>query len=445
MKNKYLVISKEGKEFEPEEFIASKECSKNFRIFVEKEVLNAVPNDKNRKPEYLKIAHKLGFNWEPNADVGFMQFDYKAWFIMKLLFEYARQLVDNIGFPIHEVRGSNVFDKSYPVVEAYAKLYGDRLFQFESGKKQVVMSYDASYPQFNLASKYRLNHKDLPFAHFSLSDCYRHEQSGECMLFYRNRRFFMPDLHPYFKNVEEAFKWYPKIEEQIVKAAEAVNSKYHLISEVSSQEAWKEYKDQIKYIAKRNKRNMLVEIHVDKKPRYWIINNDYKIIDKLGQSREIACIQIDMGNAKRLGIKYLNSKHKFQHPAIIHSAVPGGIERYLYMILDDYQKRFPIWLYPVQIRLIPVSDKHISHCDKIVSKNQQVRIDIDDNNESVSKRIKRAKEALVPHSFVIGKKEIESKGDASELEQCLKKVKMANESKIFSKYNWPVHVSKQIF
>lgn len=84
---------------------------------------------------------------------------------------------------------------SHPVVEAYASLYGDRLFNFNAGNKKLVMSYNASYPQFNLAGQYSIKDKHLPFAHFSISDCYRLEQSGECMLFVRQRRFFMPDLH----------------------------------------------------------------------------------------------------------------------------------------------------------------------------------------------------------------------------------------------------------
>ena len=388
----------------------------------------------------------MGFNWEPNADIGFAQHDYKAWLIMRLVQEYARVLVSKIGFPIYEVRGSNVFDMSYPVVEAYAKLYGDRLFQFKSGKKKVVMSYDASYPQFNLAGKYQLSYKDLPFAHFSLSDCYRHEQSGECMLFYRQRRFFMPDLHPYFKDVEESFQWYPMIEKQIVNAAGEVNRRYQVIAEVGSMEFWEKYKEKIVNISKKSKRDMLIDIKRDGKDRYWIINVDYKIIDSLGQSREIGCIQIDIGNAERLGIEYLDKNNKKHYPAIIHAAVPGGIERFLYMLFDNFKECFPLWLHPIQIRLIPLGEKYLNHCLNLLEdhRDKPVRIDIDDRGESVGKRIKRAREELIPHAIVIGEKEVHGKGNISDLNFAIDSIVENAKGKPFINYSWPSLVSKQV-
>src|SRR3989344_6193063 len=254
MNNKYLVIKKDGNVVKAEEHLLSKSLPEKFRRFIE---LEAGINKENQekvnpeRPSYLSYAQKLGFGWEENADVGFVQYDYKGALIMRLVKEYARQLVNKIGFPIYEVHGSNIFDLSHPVVKAYADLFGDRLFQFKSGKKDVVMSYDASYPQFNMAAKYHLSYKQLPFAHFSLSDCYRHEQSGECMLLHRQRRFYMPDLHPYFKDVDEAFEWYPKIEEQLMVSSKEVNIDYQVVVEVPSEAIWEKYQEKIIPIAKR--------------------------------------------------------------------------------------------------------------------------------------------------------------------------------------------------
>ncbi|MBN2015321.1 hypothetical protein JW766_00630 [Candidatus Dojkabacteria bacterium] len=445
MKNNYLVINRRGKIFDPKEFLKNQKPSKNFRKFVEKEAFGMSIGSR-QKSEYLKHADKLGFNWEPNADIGFMQYDYKAWLVMRLLKEYARQLVVEIGFPIYEVRGSNVFDMSYPVVEAYAKLYGDRLFRFKSGKKEVVMSYDASYPQFNLAGKYKLSYKDLPIAHFSISDCYRHEQSGECMLFYRLRRFFMPDLHPYFKSVNEAFEWYPRIERQILQAAKEVNRKYEVIAEIGSESDFEKYENSIVKMAKDGKRDILVEINKDEKDRYWIINVDYKIMDRLGQSREIGCIQIDVGNAHRLGIEYIDKQNKVHHPVIIHAAVPGGIDRFLYMLFDNFEECFPLWLYPIQIRLIPLGRKYLRHCIAIQKnlKQKAVRLDIDDRDLSVGKRVKQAKEDLIPFSFVIGLKELQAEGNMQEFMNAVERILDQGKNKPFLDYSWPSLVSKQV-
>ncbi len=445
MKNKYIIINKDGNEFDPFLYIKKEECSKSFAKFVYIEIVENKIRSDIKSQNYLKYAKKLGFNWEPSADIGIIQYNHKAWLIIRLIMEYARMLVKKIGFPIYEIRGANIWNMSHPVIESYAKLYGDRLYNFISGKRKVLMSYDSSYPHFNIASKLKLNVKNLPFAHFSISDCYRQEQSGEIMMLYRLRRFFMPDLHPYFRNVKEAFKWYPKIENQIEKAAREVNREYHLMSEISSLKAWENYKEELKNIARKRGKEMLISIRNDKQDRYWIINNDYKIIDSFGQSREIACIQIDVGNAKRLNIHFKDKYNNLKHPVIIHSAVPGGIERFLYLLIDNFDKSFPLWLHPIQIRLIPVSIKYVNECKKIVYKNRKkARIDIDDRSESVSKRVKRAKDDLIPFCLVFGEKEKQGQGNFYKLKEALMDIKNNSLNKPFLGPSWPILLSNQV-
>jgi threonyl-tRNA synthetase len=446
MDNKYLVVKKGGEVADAGCYLDSNKAVDDFCIFVKKEAFGQEIKSDRQESDYLSYAKKFGFNWEPNADIGIVQYDYRANLIMRMVKEYARNLVHQIGFPVYEVQGSNIFDLSHPVVEAYAKLYGDRLFQFESGKKKVVMSYDASYPQFNLAGKYSLNHRHLPYAHFSISDCYRHEQSGECMLLYRQRRFYMPDVHPYFKDVDEAFEWYPKIENQLLKSSEDVNVKYQIVIEVSSEANWEKYKEKILEIAARLDRNVLVAILRDGKDRYWIINVDYKIVDKFGQSREICCIQIDVENAKRLGIEYVDPNGKKVNPIIIHAAIPGGIERYIYMLFDDFKNRFPLWLYPAQIRLIPVNDDMVAFCEELVEKykNLAVRIEIDDRSEGVSKKIKNAHQDLIPFPIVIGEKERNSLGDIESLRSAIDKILANSKGKPFIPIDYPKRISLQV-
>lgn len=445
MKSKFIVINKNGEIYDPKDFIENAECSKDFKILIEREALGIGVISENideHKPEYLNYAKKLGFSWEKNADIGFMSMDYKANLIHKLVKEYARKKVLDIGLNIFENSGSRMFSLSHPVVKAYANLYGERLFQPSLGDKNLVMGYDGSYAQFNLAGKYQISHKQIPFAHFSIAECFRLEQSGECMLFYRGRQFNMPDLHPYFKNEKEAWEWYPKIEAQVKQSAFDVNRNFVMSAAVSSEKYWKEYQKDIKEIAIRNQYNILVEIMPDAK-KYWIVNVDYKIIDALGQSREISCIQIDVENAKRLGISYVDENNRKQNPIIIHSAVSGGIERYLYMVFDDFENSFPIWLHPIQLRLIPVSDKFISKCEELVKRYPNIRIDVDDRAESVSKKIKLCKNDLIPNYIVIGEKEADEKS-IPELEKIIANIENDSQDKPFIPIQWPILVSQQV-
>lgn len=442
---KYFILSKSGSVVDVDDYLKLPEIDSEFRRFVRREALGEVLVDQsNARPEYLEPANKLGFNWEPNADIGHVQYNYKANLMRRLAQDYARQLVHDIGFPVYEVNGANMFSMQHPVVSAYASLYGDRLYHFKAGKSDVVMSYDASYPQFNLASKAPLSHKQLPFSHFSLSDCYRQEQSGEMMLLLRQRRFYMPDIHPYFKDVAEAFAWFPKLQAKILEAGEAAKRKYQVVIEVPSEKIWQGYRDYIEHIPQQLGSDVLVNIIEDGKDRYWVVNVDYKVIDKLGQAREIACIQVDIGNAPRLNVRYVNENGKMMHPAIIHSAIPGGIERYLYILFDNFEKGLPLWLCPVQVRLLPVGAEFVDDCKRLVEKYKDVplRIEVDDRDISVSSKLKSAHQDYVPHKVVIGQREVDDKFRG--LEEFVEKLAVSVKGMPYIRREWPAELSCQL-
>lgn len=439
--NKYLVLKKNGKLVDAKAYLKQNEESE-FANFIKREAFSdEFPvHNSNDESAYSRIANVFGFDWEDNADRGYVSYGYKAQFMLDMVKEYARELNYSIGFPIYEMSGANMFDSSYPVVEAYAKLYGDRLYQIPSSKKKLVMSYDGSYPQFNAAAKSQLEERHLPFGHFSLADCYRHEQSGECMLLFRQRRFYMPDIHPYFKNLAEAFEWFPKMQNKILEAGRQAKYEYHMVIEVSSQKNWDVYKDDIIKAVQPAERDILVNIIEDGKDRYWIINVDYKLLDKFNQSREIACVQIDVGNASRLNINYIDQSSALQHPCIIHSAIPGGIERYLYLMFDDFKKRAPLWIYPAQIRLIPVGAEFVELCEKYreKAKDLPVRIEIDERDIPVSKRVKIAHNNYIPFPIVIGEKEVDR---SDEYERAIDAIVKAQKNIPFKPMRFPHRLS----
>lgn len=441
----YFILNQQKEMIQIADYLRQADIHPEFAHFIRREALHEIlVKQSNDKPAYLAPASKIGFNWEPHADIGHVQYNFKANLMRRLVQDYARQLVQDLSLPIYEVSGANMFNLQHPVVNAYASLYGDRLYQLESGKSRLVMSYDASYPQFNLASKSPLSYKQLPFAHFSISDCYRQEQSGEMMMLLRQRRFYMPDVHPYFRDIDQAFEWFPKLQAKIMESGKEVGRLYQVVIEVPSKKIWNEYKDYIEQIPKQLGADVLVNILEDGNDRYWIINVDYKIIDKLGQAREIACIQVDIGNAKRLNIRYIDEDGKSRHPVIIHSAIPGGIERYLYLLFDNFNNKLPLWLNPVHIRLLPVNDKFIEQCNKLIEayKHIPLRIEIDDRSISVSSKLKAAHEAYVPYRIIIGKKEVDD--DFKGLKDLLYRLIPEMEHRPYIAREWPAQLSRQL-
>ncbi len=443
---KYFILKQDKSVAKVADYLGQKHIDPEFARFVRREALSEIlAPQSNDKPQYLHYVNQFGFRWEPNADSGHVQYDYKANLMRRLVQDYARQLVSELGMPVYEVNGANMFSLDHPVVDAYASLYGDRLYQFKSGERDVVMSYDASYPQFNLAAKAPLSYKQLPFAHFSIADCYRHEQSGELMLLLRQRRFYMPDIHPYFRDIAEAFAWLPKLQAKIVEAAHDAGRAYQVVIEVPSEKIWREYRGYIEQIPGQLGADVLVNILEDGHDRYWVVNVDYKIIDKLGQSREIGCIQVDIGNPSRLNIHYVDRDGSKKHPVIIHSAIPGGIERYLYLLFDSFKEHgLPVWLQPVHVRLLPVSAQFNDACQQLVKRYAKLplRVEIDDRDISLAAKLKAAHGDFVPRKIVIGQKEIDA-GNV-ELDGLVQKIAMQMASKPYIAREWPCELSRQL-
>ncbi len=173
-KDKFVIISK-GEELEIKSYLSSMDISSDFKQFVEREALGLDVQRgmeaEESSPQYLKIANKLGFSWEKNSILGFINYDWKAELMMELVKRYAYQLVQNLDMPIYKVRGSNSFDIKHEVVQKYMGLFGDRMLKVKQSKSELVMGYDASYAQFNLAASKRINESKLPYGHFSISDC----------------------------------------------------------------------------------------------------------------------------------------------------------------------------------------------------------------------------------------------------------------------------------
>jgi threonyl-tRNA synthetase len=142
------------------------------------------------------------------------------------------------------------------------------------------------------------------------------------------------------------------------------------------------------------------------------------MIDEGRRPREIGTVQIDIGNAKRFDIKYTDTDGKPNYPIILHTAIIGTIERYLYAIFDAAVKKektggkgtLPVWLNPEQVRLMTVSDAHLEKARMIVAKLQEngIRAGLDDRSETVGKKVREAKQDWVSFAVVIGDRELTS-------------------------------------
>jgi threonyl-tRNA synthetase len=148
------------------------------------------------------------------------------------------------------------------------------------------------------------------------------------------------------------------------------------------------------------------------------MKHEFQAIDSVGGNGQLSTVQLDLEDSERYGISYVDEDGKKRGCIILHSSM-GSIERWMYAVLEEAAKQqkagkapsLPLWLSPTQVRLIPVSSEHLKFCLKVAEdiENKNVRVDVDDRNETVAKKVRDAERDWVPYAIVIGEKEMKMK------------------------------------
>ncbi len=414
VKTEYVIMDTAGELHSPEDFKYGPQDAE-FKSMVEKEALKRGLT--GGEPHYLDYARRFGIEWESFSDSGHMRFGPEANLIMDLLADYANQVVRKIGIPVLNIKGTNMFDIEVQPIKEHLKLFGSRAYELNVDERTFVLRYAACFQQFSMVKDWTLSYKSLPFGTFEVADSYRMEQGGELLLAFRLRKFLMHDLHIYLKSVQEAIQIGDKIHRTIYEEIRKLQREY--VSLYNTTRSFFE----------ANKQAFMELVKVEKKPillnfvpeglYYWVLNVEYNIIDDLDRPREIGTFQIDIGNAKRFGIAYTDEKGEKQFPVIIHTAVIGGLERYLFTLLDsavrlerqNKKPMLPTWVSPVQVRIIPVAKQFVKQGLELLGTLQEtgIRADIDDRDDTMQSKIRDAELSWIPYTIIYGEKEISSK------------------------------------
>ncbi len=410
----FLILTPDGKTYDPKEYKFTKK-DKDFERLVAKEVFKE-PFEVKGTPKYQEYLKKFGIEWEPLSDAGHMRYGPEGTIIFDLIGEYAWTVVKKSGIPTMMVKGTNMFDLSAPPVRTHAELFGDRLYKVSVDEKDFVMRYAACHQQFAMVKDWIISYKNLPFGAFEVADSYRLEQKGELMLSFRTRKLHMPDFHVFTKDVKDSQKVTLKLHEIILNEAKNLGREYVSLYNLTKSYFEKE-KDYIMSLVKKEGKPVLLHF-VPENKFYWVINIEYCIVDTMRRPREIGTFQIDIGNAKRFEITYRDENDQKQYPPIIHTALIGTIERYLYTVLDSIvmmekqgkKPMFPVWLSPIQVRIIPMGANLLDKANEIADKIEQAgfRVDIDDRDEKLSYRMREAETKWVPYIVVLGEQEVKS-------------------------------------
>ena len=433
------------------------------------EVLAKYESAKQRQvdepPPHVALMKKLAIaDYEPASDSGNMRFFPNGRLIKSLIERYVTDRVKEYGG--YEVETPIMYDSEHPSMVSYFNRFPARQYNIDSEGKKLFLRFAACFGQFLMANQFQMSYKNLPYKLYELTRySFRREQSGELVGLRRLRAFTMPDCHAFCKDIPQAvdeIKVRFDLSQNVLKELGIDESDYDMAIRFT-EDFYNENKSSIEDLVKKHGRPVLVEMWKEKF-FYFVLKWEFNFIDNLGKASALSTDQIDVENGHRYGIEFVDENNTAQNPIILHNSPSGAIERIIYALLEkaayDSKKgkkpQLPLWLAPTQVRIIPLKEEFYDYCNNLCEKisAQNIRVDIDDRNESIGKRIREAEKEWIQYILVIGEKEASSEnlsirdrqtGNVREVsfDEFMNEIHEQTSDKPFTGINQSQHLSKR--
>jgi threonyl-tRNA synthetase len=369
---------------------------------------------KDSEPPHVRLMREKELaDYESAADVGHLKWYPKGRLIRDLLSDYVYDLVvDRGAMPIET---PVMYDLANDAIREHAEKFGERQYRIHT-KKELMLRFACCFGAFRVLADSFLTWKNLPTRVYELSTySFRFEKRGEVVGLKRLRGFTMPDMHSICADMDQSLIEFEKQVEMCNQTGKDFDVNYEVIFR-ATKDFYDENKEWMYNTAKKIDKPVLLEILPERK-HYWVCKMDFAAMDYLGRPIENPTVQIDVESGERFDISYLNQDEKEEHPIILHCSPTGSIERVICSLLEktaieinQKQPMLPVWLSPIQARIIPVGEKHIAYANQIADEIafNNIRVDVDDRDERVGKKIRNAATDWVPYTIVVGDKEMET-------------------------------------
>ena len=348
------------------------------------------------------------------------------------------------GLPLFTEKGSIIrrelekFVINEEIKRGYQHVYTPELAKVELYKTSGHYPYykDSMYPvmkideeefilrpmtcphHFQLYASQPRSYKELPFRIAELAKQFRYEKSGELTGLIRVRSFCLADAHIICQK-DEALSEIKKVFELIEYMSQELGLKVgvdyrYRLSLGDRKDSKKYYKDDAAWsFAENALRQVLVErkspfFETEKEAAFYGPKIDVQMKNFAGKEDTAFTIQYDFVMPKRFNLTYIDKDGQKKEPIVIHRSSIGAIERTMAFLLEHYAGALPFWLSPVQIHIIPIADRHLEYAQKVKNELKDFRVEINDEQETLGKKIREAEMQKIPYILVVGDKEIAS-------------------------------------
>ena len=368
-----------------------------------------------KKRDHRKLGKELGiFVFDDDVGPGLPLWMPNGTIIIEELEKLAKETELDAGYK--RVVTPHIAKESMYLTSGHLPYYQDSMYppmELE-GVKYYLKSMNCPHHHKIFAAEPR-SYKDLPLRLAEYGTCYRYEQSGELFGLMRVRCLHMNDAHIYctkeqfaqeFKAVNDMYQKYFKIfgiEKYVMRLSlhdpAKLGQKY-----INEPELWLETEEMV--------RQVLIEsgtpyVEVPDEGAFYGPKIDVQIWSAIGREFTLATNQVDFAQGRRFKLEYATTSNESETPLIIHRAPLGTHERFIGFLLEHYAGKFPAWLAPLQVKILPISDKFMDYAKTVLDKLKKldIRVEIDDRNEKIGKKIRDTELMKVPYMLVVGEKE----------------------------------------
>ena len=417
LKSEWYILDTSGNLIKQNEFKFSK-SERNLENLLNYEILKKRIVDE--QPPHVKLMRKLGISdYEPASDSGNMRYYPKGRLLKSLLEQFVTRKVSEYGGL--EVETPIMYDSHHPSMESYFNRFPARQYNIKSDQKDLFLRFAACFGQFLMTKDFQLSYKNLPLKLYELTRySFRREKSGELVGLRRLRAFSMPDCHGFCRDLDQAKSEFLKRFQLSVSVVEEIGLSTRDDLEMAirfTKDFYNENKQYIHNLVKDFGKPVLVEMW-DERFFYFTLKWEFNFIDNLGKASALSTDQIDVENSERYGITFVDEDGNKKYPIILHNSPSGAIERVIFALLEKSAKLMrqgkvpylPLWLMNTQVRIIPIGNEFMPQCNELLAvlKENSIRGDIDDRDETLSKKIREAETEWIHYVVIIGEKEVAS-------------------------------------
>ncbi len=369
-----------------------------------------------KKRDHRKLGKELGiFTMDDDVGPGLPLWMPNGTIIIEELEKLAKETENAAGYK--RVVTPHIAKESMYLTSGHLPYYQDSMYppMELDGVKYYLKAMNCPHHHKIFSAENR-SYRDLPLRLAEYGTCYRYEQSGELFGLMRVRCLHMNDAHIYcakedfakeFRAVNDMYIKYFNIfgiDKYVMRLSlhdpAKLGQKY-----INEPELWIQTEEMV--------RQVLIEsnipyVEVQDEGAFYGPKIDVQIWSAIGREFTLATNQVDFAQGRRFGLEFTNKENQAETPLIIHRAPLGTHERFIGFLLEHYAGKFPLWLAPIQVKILPISDKFNPFSESLKQQllDAGIRCELDDRSEKIGKKIRDTELLKVPYMFVIGEKEV---------------------------------------